>query len=155
MGQAPTLIEYWAGRTVAAGPSVDFHRLGLAGCIDVLTAPLRRGGTSIRWGTPHHGVEIPASSAALLYRAAQVTLENVCEHAKASQVTIRLAAVYHGIRLAIADNGVGFEGNTVDSSQHGPSMGPMLLALQKHDGVITIDSSPGCGTKFTVTLPLD
>lgn len=155
MGQASALIEHSAGNEAAAWPFVDFHRLGLAGCIDLLTDPLRRDGTDIRWETPHHRVEIPATAARLLYRAAQVTLENVFKNSEASQVTIRLAAVYHGVRLTITDNGESFNAGTGDSRQHGSNLGPMLLALQKHDGVTTIDSSQGCGTKFTVTLPLD
>ena len=63
MNNAATLEEVTEVGGVITDPEpVDFHRLGLAGCIDRLTAPLRRQGTCVHWETPHHGVEISAST---------------------------------------------------------------------------------------------
>jgi signal transduction histidine kinase len=125
---------------------VDFHRLGLAGCIDRLTAPLRRQGTCVHWETPHHGLEISSSSASLLYRTAQEALSNTFRHAHATDVTVRLCAVFHGIRLTVADNGTGFEGGGLRT---------MSAAVQEAGGTMAIDSTPGAGTAVTVTIPLD
>lgn len=50
---AATLEEATEVGGVITDPQpVDFHRLGLAGCIDRLTAPLRRQGTCVHWETP-------------------------------------------------------------------------------------------------------
>ncbi|GAP54976.1 hypothetical protein AHiyo6_15410 [Arthrobacter sp. Hiyo6] len=72
MKNASALSEATAVRGIITdrGP-VDFHALGLAGCIDRLAAPLRQQGTTVLWETPHHGVEVPAGCASLLYHAAQ------------------------------------------------------------------------------------
>jgi signal transduction histidine kinase len=135
---------------------VDFHTLGLAGCIDRLAAPLREQGTSVRWETPHHGVEIPAGSATLLYHAAQEALSNALKYAGATELTVRLAAVHHGIRLTVADNGAGFDRNDHTGNRpHGFGLLLMSIAVDDAGGDVTIESAPGQGTCVTVTLPLD
>lgn len=106
MAQATTVGEVITVGEAGKDLGRDFYTLGLAGCIDRLTAPLRQEGTSVRWEIPHHGVEISSAAAGLIYAAAQEILANVAKHAKATALTVRLAAVYHGIRLDITDNGV-------------------------------------------------
>src|ERR687889_2392483 len=99
MNQSATLEEVVeVGGVITDRQPLDFYRLGLAGCIDRLTVPLRRQGTCVHWETPHHSLEISASCASLLYRSAQVTLNNALRHAHATDVTVRLSAVFHGIR---------------------------------------------------------
>ena len=110
MNQSATLEEVVeVGGVITDREPLDFYRLGLAGCIDRLTGPLRRQGTCVHWETPHHGVEISSGCASLLYQSAQEALSNTFKHAHATDVTVRLAAVFHGIRLMVADNGAGFE----------------------------------------------
>jgi signal transduction histidine kinase len=135
---------------------VDFHALGLAGCIDRLAAPLRRQGTEVHWETPHHGVEISSSSASLLYHAAKEVLSNAFKYAHARDITVRLAAVYHGIRLTITDNGAGFDSHaTPAGAHHGFGLRLMSIAVSEVGGEVTVVSRPGNGTCVTVTLPLD
>jgi two-component system sensor histidine kinase UhpB len=156
MSQTSTLDEVAVrGGIITDDRPVDFHALGLAGCIDRLTVPLRQGGTSVRWETPHHGIEIPAACAALLYHAAQEFLSNAFKYAHATQVTVRLAAVYHGIRLDILDNGVGFDSQSLSGRLHAFGLRLMTIAVHEAGGTIAIDSGFGKGTRVTITLPLD
>ncbi len=135
---------------------LDFHTLGLAGCIDRLTAPIRRRGTAVRWDTPHWGIEIPADCASLLYQAAREALSNAYKYSDASRLTVQLAAVDHGIRLVVADDGSGFDSNLAASGRHhGYGLRLMSVAVQEAGGSVDISSSPGQGTSVTVTLPLD
>ncbi|WP_454699412.1 sensor histidine kinase [Arthrobacter humicola] len=135
---------------------VDFHALGLAGCIDRLAAPLREQGTTVRWETPHHGVEIPSGTAGLLYHAAQEALSNALKFAGATELTVRLAAVHHGIRLTVADNGAGFDRkDRTGNRPQGFGLFLMSIAVHEAGGTATVDSAPGEGTCVTVTLPLD
>ena len=154
MTQTPSLDEV-GGTVITDDRPVDFHALGLAGCIDRLTTPLRRSGTSVSWETPHHGIEIPAACAALLYHAAQETLSNAFKYAHATHLALRLAAVYHGIRLDITDNGVGFDSQSLTGKQHGYGVRLMTIAVHEAGGTIVIDSRSGHGTRVTITLPLD
>ena len=156
MSQAPALDEVSViGGIITDHSPLDLQALGVAGCIDRLTDPLRHQGIVIRWDTPHHGIEITASSAALLYHAAQEALSNALKHAQASEISIRLAAVYHGIRLTITDNGNGFDGIATDGRNRGFGLCLMSIAVHEAGGTITIDSSPGNGLRLAVTLPLD
>ncbi|MFP5313646.1 MAG: sensor histidine kinase [Actinomycetes bacterium] len=135
---------------------VDFHTLGLAGCIDRLTAPLRQRGTAVRWDTPHWGIEIPADSAALLYQSAREALSNAFKFSSASTVSIQLSAVDHGIRLVVSDDGTGFDNSLATCGRHhGYGLRLMAVAVQEAGGVVDISSSPGEGASVTVTLPLD
>ncbi|MFF1832167.1 sensor histidine kinase [Paenarthrobacter sp. NPDC058040] len=135
---------------------VDFHALGVAGCIDRLAEPLRRSGVEVHWEIPHHGIEISSASAGLLYHVAQETFSNTLNYADAGQLTIRLNAVYHGIQLTVSDDGNGFEIHAAPSGRrHG--FGLLLMSLAVHDagGTVDIESELGQGTSVRVTLPLD
>ncbi|MDQ0824124.1 two-component system sensor histidine kinase UhpB [Arthrobacter sp. B2I5] len=135
---------------------LDFHALGLAGCIDRLTAPLRQRGTAVHWDTPHWGVEIPADCASLLYQSAREALSNAFKFSSASTLNIQLAAVDHGIRLVVADDGTGFDSNLATCGRHhGYGLRLMAVAVQEAGGAMDINSTPGQGTSVTVTLPLD
>ncbi|MCO4275717.1 ATP-binding protein [Pseudarthrobacter sp. HLT3-5] len=157
MSQAAALDERTVGGAITDDHTVEFHTRGLAGCIDKLTIPLRQGGVSVRWETPHHGVEIPMACAALLYQSAQETLTNVFKYSQATEVTVRLAAVFHGIRLTVTDKGVGFssEGQALNCRKHGYGLCLMTMAVHEAHGTIAIDSAPGQGAQITITLPLD
>ena len=135
---------------------LDFYTLGLAGCIDRLTAPLRQRGTAVHWDTPHWGIEIPADSASLLYQSAREALSNAFKFSGASTLTVQLLAVDHGIRLVVADNGTGFDSDLATCGRHhGYGLRLMAVAVQEAGGALDISSSPGHGTSVTVTLPLD
>lgn len=156
MSQTATLDKRTAGAVITEDLTADFHALGLAGCIDKLTVPLRHQGVCVRWETPHHGVEIPATCATLLYHAAQETLTNAFRHSHATELTVRLAAVYHGVRLTITDNGVGFNCQS-QSTGRKRGYGVYLMTMSVHEaaGTISIDSAPDKGTQVAITIPLD
>jgi len=155
VGQAAALDEGTAGGVVTDDQASDFHTLGLAGCIDKLTVPLRQGGVSVHWETPHHGVEIPVACAALLYQTAQETLDCAYKYSQATELTLRLTAVYHGVRLTITDNGVGSQRQLLGGWKHGYGVCLMTVAVYEAGGTISIDSVLGKGTLVSITLPLD
>jgi signal transduction histidine kinase len=157
VNHSATLDQGSAGSVITDDLSDEFYALGLAGCIDKLTVPLRQEGVSVHWETPHHGIEIPASSAGLLYQAAQETLANAYKYAHATDLTVRLAAVYHGVRLTVTDNGVGFSqaSQSTGGRKHGYGVHLMTMAVHQAHGTIAIDSAPGEGTRVSITLPLD
>ncbi|PNH80001.1 sensor histidine kinase [Arthrobacter sp. AFG20] len=157
MNQSVALEEVVeVGGVITDRQPLDFYRLGLAGCIDRLTVPLRRQGTCVRWETPHHGVEISSGCASLLYQSAQEALSNTFKHAHATDVTVRLAAVFHGIRLMVADNGTGFA-LVPPAAEHvdGHGLRTISQAVEEAGGTVDITSAPGTGTAITITIPLD
>ena len=156
MSHTTVLEERTVGGVITDHLTVEFHTLGLAGCIDKLTTPLRQQGVLVRWETPHHGVEIPVSCASLLYLAAQEILTNAFKYSKATALTVRLAAVSHGVRLTVTDDGVGFstEGHS-SRNNHGYGLRLMAIAVHEAHGTISVESAPGEGTRVSITLPLD
>lgn len=157
MGNESTLDEVTAvGGVITDQHPIDFHTLGLAGCIDRLTVPLRQQGTAVRWDTPHWGIEIPADCASLLYQSAREALSNAFKYSDASKLTIQLAAVDHGIRLVVSDDGTGFDSRlAISGRHHGYGLRLMSVAVHEAGGSVDISSRPGRGTCVTVTLPLD
>lgn len=150
MKSSPALHEpALEGAPLAQTCLVDFHAFGLAGSIDLLTDQLRSNGIAIEWQTPHHGMEIDSRTATLLYVSARETLDSLLVQASATKVVIRLAAVYHGVRLTIEDNGT-----TVTGSE--PEFAPETrMAVEIAGGNIRRDSSPSGSTRACITLPLD
>ncbi|MGM9471290.1 sensor histidine kinase [Pseudarthrobacter sp. YS3] len=157
MGNRPALEEVDAvGGVITDHHPLDFHSLGLAGCIDRLTGPLRQQGTAVRWDTPHWGIEIPADCASLLYQSAREALSNAYKYSDASELSLQLAAVGHGVRLVVSDDGSGFDSRlAVSGRHHGYGLRLMSVAVHEAGGTVDIRSEPGQGTTITVTLPLD
>lgn len=153
MGQGPALDERTVGGVITDDQATDFHALGLAGCIDELTVPLRQSGVRVHWETPPHGVQIPAACATLLYQAAQETLDCAFKYSQATELTLDLTAVYHGVRLTITDNGVGSQRQLLGGRDYGYGVCQMTAAVYEAGGTITINSVLGKGTLVSITLP--
>ena len=153
MGQGPALDERAASGVITDDQATDLHALGLAGCIDELSVPLRQSGVRVHWETPPQGVQIPAACAALLYQAAQETLNCAFKYSQATELTLHLTAVDHGVRLTITDNGVGSQRQLLGGRDHGYGVCQMTAAVYEAGGIITIDSAPGKGTSVSSTGP--
>lgn len=86
------------------------------------------------------------------FRIAQEALTNVLRHAAATRVTLTLAIDEdeRTLRLAIADDGRGFNGDGV----HGLGLVTMRERAQQLGGTLEIESCPGGGTCVRATLPM-
>lgn len=99
---------------------------------------------------------LPAAIETVCFRVAQEALTNAARHAQARRVTVDLRR--HGeLRLSIHDDGVGFDVAAARRRAiEGNSLG--LLGMQERvslvGGRLDVDSTPGCGTQVSVSLPL-
>ncbi len=83
-----------------------------------------------------------------LFRIAQEALSNVLKHAAATHVEVTLEAGEAGIRLAVADNGRGFEpGPRDDGARAGWGLSTMRERVEALGGVLTIETGAGRGTR--------
>jgi signal transduction histidine kinase len=85
---------------------------------------------------------------------------------QAQRITIRTAAGDNGVKVLISDNGKGIpdavKGKIFDHlfttkpAGKGTGLGLAIVQqiIEKHHGTIAVQSSPGSGTEFTLTLPL-
>jgi PAS domain S-box-containing protein len=91
--------------------------------------------------------DLPAEVQVSLYRIAQEALNNVVKHASATQavVTLRLG---ESVRLAVADNGAGFDPSTITADHLGLKI--MRERAEAVDAKLSIYSEPGDGTQVSV-----
>jgi two-component system sensor histidine kinase UhpB len=92
-----------------------------------------------------------------VYRIIQEALSNVEKHAQATRVDLRLAREGGLLKVAICDNGLGFEPAAPRARQPGGT-GMGLVDMQERaafgGGRLTLRSAPGQGTEIVVSMPL-
>jgi putative PEP-CTERM system histidine kinase len=103
--------------------------------------------------------------AAALEQAVGHLLQNALDASSGTPVGIRVAADRGSVTIAIADEGVGMDGDFIRNRLFQPfastkSGGFGIGAFEARSlitamgGQISVDSRPGCGTTFTITLPV-
>jgi PAS domain S-box-containing protein len=95
---------------------------------------------------------IPGETASCLYRITQEALHNVSRHAQARQVQIALQRRANGLCLKIADNGAGFDPQSI--SRRSLGLVSMKERVRMIRGEFSLQSQPGRGTEITVLAPL-
>jgi signal transduction histidine kinase len=96
---------------------------------------------------------LPSEVAFGIYRVAQEALRNIARHANASIVQLSLALSNGGLRLAVGDNGSGFDPG---QQPHRPSLGhaSMRERIRLLGGTLDIQSTPGAGTTVVAWVPI-
>jgi len=101
---------------------------------------------------------LPQGLEASLLRICQESLANILKHANATQVTVTLTFHDSQVRLAIRDNGVGFDPKnprTRDKESGGFGLITMRERARLLGGELTAQSEPGKGTLVEAILPLE
>jgi len=88
-----------------------------------------------------------------LFRIVQEALNNIVKHAQATSGSVSINAGNGAIRLTIVDNGRGFD-SAIDSRNAGFGLADIGERVKLIGGELTIDSTPGKGTRMIVVLTL-
>jgi two-component system CheB/CheR fusion protein len=96
---------------------------------------------------------IPVEVSLCLYRVTQECLHNIAKHSGARQVAVEIRGNEEGVLLSIADNGTGFDPGLV-ADQSGLGLVGIRERVRLVDGIVSINSQPGHGTKIDVRVPL-
>jgi signal transduction histidine kinase len=98
-----------------------------------------------------NGELLPLGMAAdvVLLRATQEAFSNVRKHSQAGAVTVALSPVEQGVRLSVADNGVGL----ADEHTEGFGLRGMRARARQVGGTMSVTPTPGGGTTVTVEVP--
>jgi signal transduction histidine kinase len=117
-----------------------------------------REGIPVKVQTNGH-CDLPPDVHIALYRITQEALNNALKHARAKQISIKLATTFpvtnnfkteirHGVQLTICDDGRGFDPSNIPSDHLGLNiMRERALSIGAN---LTIDSKEGKGTQVTV-----
>ncbi|GAB4420819.1 MAG: hypothetical protein OHK0039_34890 [Bacteroidia bacterium] len=97
-------------------------------------------------------VALPPSQALHLYRIVQEALHNIQKHAQATHIVIDLVVRQDTVRLAVSDNGCGFQ--VGDKLQTGVGLRTMQSRASQLGGTLHIHSTHASGTTIEVLIPL-
>ena len=95
----------------------------------------------------------PRAGAGEVLRIAQEALQNALRHAEASHVDVRLEAVDGRLRVAVADDGVGFDPDEPGLRSRRLGLTSMEERARALGGTLSIASRPGKGTTVTLEVP--
>jgi len=90
--------------------------------------------------------------ATAIFRVVQESLTNVAKHAQANHVSVSVDFAPAGVRVAIRDDGQGFDSSSPPPPGHFGLMG-MQERIHALQGEIQIDSQPGRGSHITIEVP--
>jgi PAS domain S-box-containing protein len=98
-------------------------------------------------------LELVEPYATAVFRIVQESLANVAKHAKATQVSVRVAREGAALVLSVQDDGAGFRPEDPRKPQ---SLGLAGLRERAHllRGEVHITSAPGSGTRVAARIPL-
>lgn len=93
-----------------------------------------------------------------LFLAVRELLFNVVKHAGVQQAQVRLTLLrQQQVRILVSDKGSGFDPSTLHSQKTGGG-GLGLFSLRERlellGGSLTVKTAPGCGTRFSIVVPL-
>jgi signal transduction histidine kinase len=127
------------------------ERLGLAGALQALAdESAARGGLEILT-TIELEDEPSGEEERMVYRLVQESLTNVLKHAGASHVSVAARQLDREIRIAVQDDGAGFDPGAAST---GRGLTGMRERIELLGGELEVASAPGEGTRITARVPL-
>jgi NarL family two-component system sensor histidine kinase LiaS len=96
--------------------------------------------------------EVPLEVEQALFRVAQEALANVAKHSAAENVEVDLVYAVNTLTLRVADDGRGFDPASPSGGFGLQSMHERLVRL---GGRVTVESTPGKGTRIECVCPLE
>ncbi|MEL7240400.1 MAG: sensor histidine kinase, partial [Planctomycetota bacterium] len=88
-----------------------------------------------------------------LYRIAMEAVTNAARHARATRVEITLNRALDSVELAVADDGIGFQTDSVDEKKGHWGLNAMRDRAQRLGGELGAESTPGIGTTIRCVVP--
>ncbi len=126
---------------------------GLEGALRSLSSSLEAAG-SPRIGLSLGAVEGSKLSQLLVYQVCREAMNNAARHSRGTTVRVSTRSEGDGIRVVVADDGVGFDSQAVDRSQH---FGLQLISerVEAAGGRSSTHSILGTGTTVSAWIPND
>ncbi len=158
---AVALVESTVDRVRSLAQDLRPPSLDTLGLNRTLEGFCRTFGGRTHLPVEYRGMEFPPlrdASQVCLYRFLQEALTNAVKHARATRVRVRLDCRAGKARLAVEDDGVGFDVATIlgdQGSRGGLGLAGMRERLDLLDGHLEIRSAPGLGTSMVAVVPAE
>jgi ligand-binding sensor domain-containing protein/signal transduction histidine kinase len=126
------------------------------GAIEEIAMQLReRSGLSVRCMVSGEAYLLPSPVVHELTMIVREALANAAQHARATEVNVRVAFELHGLAVTIEDDGIGFDprGQAVIQNELHYGLRVMKERADGLGGVFSLESSAGSGTVIQVRLP--
>lgn len=131
--------------------------LGLENALEMLVASMQDAGYRVECECEDWPTVLPYDFTSNLYYIAREALTNIEKHARASTIHICMFGFEGRLYISIADDGSGMARNSPvvcgGSGYHQGIMG-MKERAALMGGRVTIDSTPGKGTRVDIDIPL-
>lgn len=88
-----------------------------------------------------------------LFRIIQELVTNIIKHSGASEAMISLTQLEDSLSVIVEDNGIGFEFDPLNS-QSGMGLNNIERRVEKIEGSMAVDSTPGKGTTILIDIPI-
>ncbi|MCE9661645.1 MAG: CHASE3 domain-containing protein [Burkholderiales bacterium] len=129
----------------------SLSNLGLVAALEILIREFAQR-SEIAVSEDFEHVDLNPAAQLTVYRLVQEALTNIAKYAKATQVNVTLAGLdEQQVRVAVQDNGVGFDSETQRSASHG--LIGMRYRVEADGGSMRLVSAPGQGTLIEAILP--
>ncbi len=113
-----------------------------------------RTGIQVAFGHEGLGERLPPDVETAAYRIVQEALTNVARHAGVRTVMVRLRHDQGALSVQVEDSGIGFEPATVLAERASSGLCGMRERAELLGGRLTVESTPGAGTRLWAHLPL-
>lgn len=114
----------------------------------------RKFGIFTVYKSEESSIELENDIKVLLFRIVCELLNNCIKHANADLIKIEVQKNKKNIRILVLDNGKGFDVESTYSEMGGFGLFSINERIDALMGSLDIESSPGQGTKVSVTIPI-
>ncbi|HYU73027.1 MAG TPA: sensor histidine kinase [Ktedonobacteraceae bacterium] len=129
---------------------------GIESSVYTLLAQLSAAGYTVTYECDDWPDSLPHEYASNLYAIIRESLTNICKHAHASKISVFMFSHEGQLHVSVADNGVGIPEPAAMYTKDGYHQG--LIGLRERaaalEGLCSIESAPGRGTRVDVVIPL-
>jgi signal transduction histidine kinase len=158
--QAQELLSYSIRQTRALMKDISnpvLYDLGLRSAVEALVEPINdRHGIQVKCSFEGNLSSLSQDLLVMIFQVVKELLQNVIKHSGARGASIRIIEDKDSIRTIVADDGVGFDMNDINSPDYIES-GFGLFSIRERvtsfNGNILIKSKPGIGSEVIVVLP--
>jgi signal transduction histidine kinase/ActR/RegA family two-component response regulator len=148
-------LDYTRTLMAELSPPV-LHELGLPTALKWLADQMKKHRLTVDVRLAASELPLTENQAILLFHSVRELLINAAKHAGTNKATLTLDVADHMLRIAVQDQGEGFNTDSLELKQPGQQFGLFSVKerMEELGGWLRVESAPGKGTTVTLGLPL-